>query len=85
MNELIIMALAVFVFAAGLLAVQRHSDVGDSDIWVTKNDLTAALQTVQPSAMREVAIEVPNVNMLLSIDFLSNLNYITQSFKEKKI
>ena len=30
---------------------------------VTLADLSAALQCVQPSAMREVAIEVPNVSV----------------------
>ena len=49
----------MFCIVAGLQAARR-ADSGN-DVFVCFEDLLHALQTVQPSAMREVAIEVPNV------------------------
>ncbi|CAH1777381.1 unnamed protein product [Owenia fusiformis] len=52
---------------AGLLALKRHLgevDVGgnyEGDVMLEVSDLKQAMKTVQPSAMREVAVHVPKV------------------------
>lgn len=60
--------LAVLVKEAGLSAIRRHisnigADIGadNVDIHISKEDLEFAFGVVRPSAMREVAVEVPKV------------------------
>lgn len=49
-------------FAAGLRALRREEQSDCHEIKVTFSDMSVGLNSVQPSAMREVAIEVPNVS-----------------------
>ena len=51
----------ILILLAGLHAARRQCSF--QEVGVLHEDMLYGLQTVQPSAMREVAIEVPNVSI----------------------
>ncbi|XP_062603692.1 ATPase family gene 2 protein homolog A-like [Saccostrea cucullata] len=47
---------------ARINAVKRELQGRDDDVRLNVNDVTAAMTTIQPSAMREIQLEIPKVN-----------------------
>jgi len=41
--------------------INDNNDLDTSQVTITSSDLSAALATIRPSVMREVAVEVPKV------------------------